>query len=139
MNAKERKDAAEKLSALRAQLMDAVEAYNDLTVDMDDIVQEFVRERMGEAREEVTRLASELADAAADVSNQMREYINEKSEKWQESDAGQAWESVCDALENASSLDDLTDDTISVDVTVEDLDATDVDDLSNVIEELEEL
>ena len=37
MNAKERKAATAKLSELRAALLDAVTAYNDLANDMEDL------------------------------------------------------------------------------------------------------
>lgn len=139
MNQKQRKAAVEKLNELRSKLLDAVEAYNDLSNDMDDMVEQFVREHMQEARAEVVRYANELASEVEDTGLLLRDYIDKKSEQWHESDTGQEWESVCDAFETVFGLEELADDTITVNVTVDDLDASDVDDLINAIEALEGL
>lgn len=139
MNAKERKTTAVKLAELRTTLLDAVQAYNDLAADMDDLVEQFVRERMQEARDAVTAAATAFANEVEDTGSVMREYINEKSEAWQESETGEEWEAICSEFENVVGIDDLAQDTIDIRVTVEELDANDADNLNEYIEKLEEL
>lgn len=83
--------AAETLREKKAAVESAVEKFN-----------EFVHNAEDEIREAVTEYNAALEDAgsvADDIASRIRDYCDERSEKWQEGERGQSYQAWIDEFE----------------------------------------
>lgn len=140
MNKKDRTAAVARITALRAQVLDAVEAYNDRISDVEEQLVAKAVEKMQAAREQISTLTEQLREAATSAAEALRLHIEEKTEQWQEGEVGQEWEQVCAVLEEIENdVEELETHGVEVTVEIETLDADVVDELSNTLDALAEL
>ena len=72
----------------------AVDAFNNAMVEPWGAVED--------ALEKYNSIVSDLESWKEDITSQIQEYIDERSEKWQEGDRGQAYQEWLSAYENTS-------------------------------------
>lgn len=92
----------EKLVEVITESWDAVEsAYNDYDAAKDDANKAEAAEKAYLTSVSVYKLAVEEAESfAQNVTEAMRDYYGEKSEKWQEGERGDAYQSMIDSWES---------------------------------------
>jgi hypothetical protein len=137
MNSKQRTAAAEKLTDLRGKLLDAIQAYNDATEDMDDLVTTLLTDHLEEYLETIRTTADALAEAVSDVEMTLDTYIDDKSEKWQESEVGEALIAVRDVCQNFDLSELANMDSVDFHLTISDIDTSDVNEVDEAIDQLE--
>lgn len=93
----QRADISAKLNAAR-------EVYNERVAELNNALAD-LRAAVERAAESYNEAAQEARDFAADIANQQSEYVCERSEKWTDSDAGNAYSEWQSTWENYSPND----------------------------------
>lgn len=104
----EQVNLADNLDSANGRYADAVEAVNKIIADANDMIATAIGEdspyliAIGDLNEAL----SKCRDFRDEIVGEMQEYIDERSEKWSEGDAGQAYTGWKDEWENFE-LDDI--------------------------------
>jgi len=86
-------------SATAQRLEDAIEEYNAAMAPH--------RERIEAALEAYNETVTDLRSTYTDIASAARDYYSDRTEKWQESEAGQAYSEWADQLEDPEGIEDL--------------------------------
>lgn len=91
------KDARTRIENAMTELLAEAETVADL-IEKSNIQISKIRENIGEGQQKYNDKIAEIKDIYQELASQAQNYYDERSEKWQESDAGNVYEEWIDAL-----------------------------------------